>query len=1103
MTQTKTAILILGPHRSGTSAIAGAVAQLTKANFGQLLMQAQYDNQQGFYENEKIVAINDAILAELFRSWDDPRPMDIGLLNSTRLDYLRSRAQKVIQDEFDKSEVIAIKDPRLCLTFPFWDTILKTEGYSPRVILTHRKIEEIVASLMSRELLSQEYAYLLTAMYALHAERYTRDHQRIWIDYNRVITEKKYLNLRLGSFLSNIELTLNVDSGLDASYKNSNEHASLELFGDSRYESISLALKEIKKASDEDATQPNATLLERASNAYDDIISEKGPSILRSRVDYGKVVFKYKRQKDRVIHTYKLENNGTSLNFNWIADNRPDKILIIPIHRSANIIDFDIQLIGEETYQISHNSTWERAKMIGFEDSQPRIVLKLRGEQRSLESTCSISYWHEEYQPLIQPKKSIYRIALSATMALLARPHKVLGALNRENWRTLRSALKRESPKQIIRNFTRLVNRKESTGNIAIESVRLKQPKGKKYTRNIIYVSPTIPRFDQSSGERRADIILEILGRSSQIYCKIRTVPQQDYVDRLAANGVQIIRESQKNWKEVIGKVDIVIYDKYYTYNDELGMREYFPNARHIIDTVDVHWVREFRGRDSDPEFDKSRAEKNKKREVNAYLDADEIWAVTQPDSLAIMEEGVSSDVIKNISNIHPVHANLYTPWQKPILFFLGNYNHNPNEWTAIWLASEVYPIIKKSHPKAQLWLAGAEATQEVSDLSHIEGVSVLGYIEEDKLADIYSQSALVLAPLVAGAGVKGKLLEAISYMTPLLTNDIGNEGINIQHEKEGFIVNDKTQIAETVVNILNNKYDLEQIAQNAQKNVLSRFTYAAAQKTIESSLYPCVDICIVTHNRLELLRSCISSIMHHTRHPNFRIKVYSNACIDGTTSYLEELEKTQEQVSVIYSDTNDVFVKPNNDLMATSTNDVLLLNNDTEVTPGWLMGLQTIAYREKEIGIVGPALTYVDGSVQEIGSEIYSDGTGMNYFNRYSLKDIEFKEPHAVPYVSGCAMYIKRTMLDEIGPFDTSFHPCYFEDSDLCYRAWNRNYKVVVVPEVIVTHYGGATAGVDTDQGYKSYQLKNAQIFLEKHKYRLHEVKSLCKVYNKTISLV
>ena len=467
------------------------------------------------------------------------------------------------------------------------------------------------------------------------------------------------------------------------------------------------------------------------------------------------------------------------------------------------------------------------------------------------------------------------------------------------------------------------------------------------------------------------------------------------------------------------------------------------------------------------------------------------------------MEEGVSSDVIKNISNIHPVHANLYTPWQKPILFFLGNYNHKPNEWTAIWLASEVYPIIKKSHPKAQLWLAGAEVTQEVSDLSHIEGVSVLGYIEEDKLADIYSQSALVLAPLVAGAGVKGKLLEAISYMTPLLTNDIGNEGINIQHEKEGFVVNDKNQIAETVINILYKKYDLKKITQNAQKDILSRFSYAAAQKTLESSLYPCVDICIVTYNRLELLRSCISSIMHHTRHPNFKIKIYSNACIDGTKSYLEELEKTHEQISVIYSDTNDVFVKPNNDLMATSTNDVLLLNNDTEVTPGWLMALQTIAYRDKEIGIAGPALTYVDGSVQELGSEIYADGTGMNYFNRYNLNDIELKKPHAVPYISGCAMYIKRIMLEEIGLFDTSFHPCYFEDSDLCYRAWNRNYKVLVVPEVVVTHHGGATAGVDTDNGYKSYQLKNAQIFLHKHKSKLHEVKSLCKAHNKTMSLV
>jgi len=60
----------------------------------------------------------------------------------------------------------------------------------------------------------------------------------------------------------------------------------------------------------------------------------------------------------------------------------------------------------------------------------------------------------------------------------------------------------------------------------------------------------------------------------------------------------------------------------------------------------------------------------------------------------------------------------------------------------------------------------------------------------------------------------------------------------------------------------------------------------------------------------------------------------------------------------------------------------------------------------------------------------------------------------------------------------------------------------VVVVPEITVTHHGGSTAGVDTEQGYKSFQIKNAQTFLKKHKSQLKVVKSQCKAINKTLSL-
>jgi len=99
--------------------------------------------------------------------------------------------------------------------------------------------------------------------------------------------------------------------------------------------------------------------------------------------------------------------------------------------------------------------------------------------------------------------------------------------------------------------------------------------------------------------------------------------------------------------------------------------------------------------------------------------------------------------------------------------------------------------------------------------------------------------------------------------------------------------------------------------------------------------------------------------------------------------------------------------------------------------------------------------------------------------------------------------MYIKRQVLDEIGLFDLRFDPCYFEDSDLCYRAWSHNWKVVVAPEVAITHHGGATAGVSTGEGYKRYQKENASKFLEIHQSNLAQVKKQCTIINQSLTLI
>jgi len=329
------------------------------------------------------------------------------------------------------------------------------------------------------------------------------------------------------------------------------------------------------------------------------------------------------------------------------------------------------------------------------------------------------------------------------------------------------------------------------------------------------------------------------------------------------------------------------------------------------------------------------------------------------------------------------------------------------------------------------------------------------------------------------------------------MTNDIGNEGVNLENNKSGFI-QDIEKMPDKIIDILNNGYDLEAISLNAQKKLLGIVGKDLAKMQMRKSLYPEVSICIVTWNRYELLKRCIESIETNTIYQDYNIIVHSNGCTDGTREYLSAAAKINPRIIPILSNTNDVFVIPNNNMMQMfAGNDVILLNNDTMVTRGWLKGLRNAAYSDPDIGIAGSKLLYPDGILQEFGSELYENGTGKNIGKGGNANDPEYQVLKKVGYVSGCSMYIKRSTIEQIGTFDEQFHPCYCEDSDYAYTAWENGIQTVVTPESIVYHDEGGTSGTDENAGFKAYQKENFKKFLNKHGSDLSNINMRIKALN------
>lgn len=687
-------------------------------------------------------------------------------------------------------------------------------------------------------------------------------------------------------------------------------------------------------------------------------------------------------------------------------------------------------------------------------------------------------------------KSSIF---LAGGLMFLKHPFRFLKNLNLKNFRTLRHALKHENPNEIKGNLLALVAGEnpviengisEEVDAAPIASIGLEEHFSQSGKPKLLYISPNLPDYDMSSGGKRATRMLELLEENFEVYVFTFGEKPERHIKKLESLNLHVIKhQSLEKIRQEIPKIDCIVYAWYYSLFDGHALMSWYPNARIVVDSVDVHWVREERSIGLIESLTIEKVKENKLLEIKAYIQADILWAVTENDKQAILKE-IPSATVWVVSNIHESEDKDYQdPGNNNILFF-GGFNHYPNISAVERLANNILPAVRQEIPDAELIIAGSKASEDIQKLGELEGITYLGFIEEEAMSDLYDNAFITAVPLLAGAGIKGKICEAIAHSLPILTNEIGNEGIELVQEKDGLLAETDEEFATMLVRAAKREFDFEKMCLSAQEKLEKLVGPSSVKKNMLDSIYPPVVICIVTWNRLDLVRRCIESIEGNTRYPNYKIAVHSNGCEDGTQEYLEKAAALNDKIVPILSDKNDVFVLPNNNMMRQfPDHDAILLNNDTYVTPNWLIGLFEAAYASPDIGISGSKILYPDGTLQEFGSELYATGTGRNIGKFEDADNEEYKTMTKVGYVSGCSMYIKRSTIEKIGVFDEQFHPCYCEDSDYCYTAKEAGLDTVVTPYSIIFHEEGKTSGTDTSKGFKAYQEVNMKKFLAKHR--------------------
>jgi GT2 family glycosyltransferase len=160
----------------------------------------------------------------------------------------------------------------------------------------------------------------------------------------------------------------------------------------------------------------------------------------------------------------------------------------------------------------------------------------------------------------------------------------------------------------------------------------------------------------------------------------------------------------------------------------------------------------------------------------------------------------------------------------------------------------------------------------------------------------------------------------------------------------------------------------------------------------------------------------------------------------------------------------------------------LLLLNNDTEPTNGWLDALVETIDSDITIGAVGSKLIYSNGFMQEAGAQVFNDGSAWNLGRHVtSLFDGSISSIREVDYCSAACLLIRKKTWDELEGFDRRFAPAYYEDTDLCMRIWNNGERVVYQPNSLVIHHEGLSHGRNEFTGLKAHQQKNKITFFQK----------------------
>ena len=355
----------------------------------------------------------------------------------------------------------------------------------------------------------------------------------------------------------------------------------------------------------------------------------------------------------------------------------------------------------------------------------------------------------------------------------------------------------------------------------------------------ILVIDNDVPTPDKDAGSVRLTAIMSaMLDMGYAVtFLPLNGWRREPYTRRLEQLGVEVLGAPDGWWaclEEESSWISHVWICRPHVAEQVLDrVRMSLPQARIAYDTIDLHFLRMEREAATTGSTEVLQAALDQKVQELGVMERSDAVIVVSPHEVEVLRDQVSKPVAI-VPIIQVDSGATAVPSRRSGILFVGGFLHGPNADAVEWFATEVLPIVHRTHPEASFTIVGSHVPPRVEALAS-DRVRVMGWVED--LAPLYRQTRLAVAPLRFGAGVKGKVGESFALGVPMCMTPIAAEGMYVQHGVHALVAIDSEGFANEVVRLLEDDELWTQLSQAGRQLIHDNFGVEATRDLIAQAL--------------------------------------------------------------------------------------------------------------------------------------------------------------------------------------------------------------------------------------------------------------------------